>query len=157
MTHVAQEFGLSDVAVRKICVKHGIPTPPPGYWAKLQHGKKVSRPPLPPLKKGKADTIKLAIKPKEALPADIANAVLLAEQEKTHPDNRVLVPTERPSNLHPVASACEKTLKRAKPNSEGFLAIEGDGVFAVQVGSLSINRSVILRGHEPQRRRDLRL
>lgn len=44
VTHVAREFGISDVAVRKICIKHGIPTPPLGYWAKLQHGKKVVQP-----------------------------------------------------------------------------------------------------------------
>jgi hypothetical protein len=47
MTHVAKYFGMSDVAVRKHCVEHGIPTPPLGYWAKPAHGKTVSRPPLP--------------------------------------------------------------------------------------------------------------
>ena len=39
MVKLAKEFGLSDVGLRKICVKHGIPTPPLGYWAKLNFGK----------------------------------------------------------------------------------------------------------------------
>lgn len=40
ITHLAKEFGLSDVGLRKICIKFGIPLPPRGYWARLQHGKR---------------------------------------------------------------------------------------------------------------------
>jgi hypothetical protein len=36
------------VGLGKICKKLDIPLPPLGYWAKLQHGKAVTRPPLPP-------------------------------------------------------------------------------------------------------------
>ncbi len=39
ITHLAKEFGLSDVGLRKICIKYGIPLPARGYWARLQHGK----------------------------------------------------------------------------------------------------------------------
>ena len=47
MTHLAKELGLSDVGLRKICVKYGIPLPPRGYWARLQVGKQDPRPELP--------------------------------------------------------------------------------------------------------------
>src|SRR3546814_2233578 len=47
MTRLAKEFGLSDVALHKICRKHEIPTPPLGYWAKKAHGKPVTNTPLP--------------------------------------------------------------------------------------------------------------
>ena len=47
MTRLAKEFGLSDVALHKICRKHEIPTPPLGYWAKKAHGKPVTNKPLP--------------------------------------------------------------------------------------------------------------
>ena len=36
MTHLAKELGLSDVGLRKICVKFGIPLPLRGHWARLQ-------------------------------------------------------------------------------------------------------------------------
>ncbi len=49
MVHAAKRFGISDVALRKTCVRHDVPTPPLGYWAKLAHGKKVRQPPLPAL------------------------------------------------------------------------------------------------------------
>lgn len=33
-THVAKEFGVSDKAIEKLCVKLGVEKPPRGYWAK---------------------------------------------------------------------------------------------------------------------------
>ncbi len=47
MSHLSKELGLSDVGLRKICVKFGIPIPPRGYWARLQFGKQDPRPALP--------------------------------------------------------------------------------------------------------------
>jgi len=47
MTHLAKELGLSDVGLRKICVKFGIPLPLRGHWARLQVGKQDPRPVLP--------------------------------------------------------------------------------------------------------------
>lgn len=47
MTKLAKEFGLSDVALHKICRKHGVPTPPAGHWAKKAYGKRVTTKPLP--------------------------------------------------------------------------------------------------------------
>jgi hypothetical protein len=53
MTTVAQRYGLSDVGLRKICVKLGIPVPPRGYWARLAAGQ---RPEKQPLRASKAPT-----------------------------------------------------------------------------------------------------
>ncbi len=48
-TKVAMRIGISDVALGKWCKQYGIPKPPLGYWAKLEHGKAVpDRPPLEP-------------------------------------------------------------------------------------------------------------
>ncbi len=47
MTRLAARYGLSDVALRKKCVKHKIPTPGVGHWAKLAAGHRVTRPKLP--------------------------------------------------------------------------------------------------------------
>jgi hypothetical protein len=47
MTKLAKEFKLSDNGLRKICKKYDIPTPIAGHWSKLEHGKKVSKAPLP--------------------------------------------------------------------------------------------------------------
>lgn len=44
---LAPRFGISDVALSKLCERHQIPQPPRGYWAKQSAGKKVGRFPLP--------------------------------------------------------------------------------------------------------------
>jgi hypothetical protein len=52
LSRLAKRFGLSDVGLQKICMKHDIPTPPLGYWTKRMHGKPVSQPPLSPSQTG---------------------------------------------------------------------------------------------------------
>lgn len=47
MRTVAKRHGVSDVGLAKACRRADIPVPERGYWAKLQHGKAVSQPPLP--------------------------------------------------------------------------------------------------------------
>ncbi|MET0047715.1 MAG: hypothetical protein ABW066_08025 [Sedimenticola sp.] len=46
-TDVAKELGISDVALGKMCRQLQVPKPPRGYWAKIESGKKLRRPPLP--------------------------------------------------------------------------------------------------------------
>lgn len=46
-TALAKELGVSDVWIGKQCRSVHIPMPPPGYWARAQHGKTSQRPPLP--------------------------------------------------------------------------------------------------------------
>jgi len=60
VTQVAAEYGVSDVGLRKICAKLGVPTPPRGYWAKLRHGKPVQRAPLPRAVEGAPTTHDIA-------------------------------------------------------------------------------------------------
>lgn len=50
VTKVAQRYGVSDVAIAKVCRKLQIPLPGRGYWAKKEHGHSVDRTPLPDLK-----------------------------------------------------------------------------------------------------------
>ncbi|MEW8288117.1 MAG: hypothetical protein AB2697_19215 [Candidatus Thiodiazotropha endolucinida] len=45
-THVAEELGISDVALGKLCRRLQVPKPPRGYWARISAGRKPRRPPL---------------------------------------------------------------------------------------------------------------
>ena len=47
-TKLAEELGISDVAITKRCKKLNVPRPSRGYWAKLAAGKKPRKLPLPP-------------------------------------------------------------------------------------------------------------
>ena len=78
---LAEQFGVSNVAIAKRCWRLAIPRPPRGYWAKLEFGKNPSRPPLPPSREEMA--AREAQKPfigEIRLPAEGAPLHPLAEQ-----------------------------------------------------------------------------
>lgn len=43
MTKLAENFGISDASLAKVCDRHRVPRPPRGYWAKKEAGKKVKQ------------------------------------------------------------------------------------------------------------------
>lgn len=57
MRDVAAEFGISDVGLAKTCARHGIPSPPRGYWARKQAGQDVVQQPLPRPAEAEAQSI----------------------------------------------------------------------------------------------------
>lgn len=67
MTTVCKHFGISDNGLRKHCKSMNIPTPPLGYWAKLQSQKEVEIIPLPSEYEGKKQSVDL----KEVDPNDV--------------------------------------------------------------------------------------
>lgn len=44
---IAEEFGISDVMIGKLCRKMDIPKPPPGYWRRIETGTNIKPTPLP--------------------------------------------------------------------------------------------------------------
>src|SRR5260370_7965742 len=48
LLRLAAQYGISGTGLSKICTRVDVPSPPAGYWAKLQAGKPVRQPPLPP-------------------------------------------------------------------------------------------------------------
>lgn len=54
---IAPRFGISDVALGKICRRAGIPVPFRGYWAKREANPRVEPLPLPPRPPGVDDTV----------------------------------------------------------------------------------------------------
>lgn len=43
---LAKEFGVSDVAIGKMCRRLEVPKPPLGYWRRVETGAKKKIPPL---------------------------------------------------------------------------------------------------------------
>lgn len=59
MRTLAPEFGVSDVALRKACVKARVPVPERGYWARLNAGKPAIRAKLPTRPPGLSETVRV--------------------------------------------------------------------------------------------------
>lgn len=106
---VAHEYGLSDVALAKICRKMGIPLPGRGYWARQAAGKKVSRPELPKLRKGEVEEHR--IHRREPKPPDSAQ-VSAAESREQDPHNAIVV-RDTLQDPHPLVRRSRASLERA--------------------------------------------
>jgi len=111
---LAQEFGISDVAIAKACRRLQIPKPPRGYWARLAAGQKVKRTPLrklprpPPLTVSQQRTAALAADPPlEGEEADTLRHIVPLERIELPQNNR---------RLHPVARALREELLLVRPD-----------------------------------------
>jgi hypothetical protein len=57
MKNLSARFGISDVALKKTCVRAGIPTPDRGYWAKKDAGRKTFQAAFPARPPGMDDQV----------------------------------------------------------------------------------------------------
>jgi hypothetical protein len=64
MSKVALAYGISGPALKKICDKHEIPTPPVGYWTRLQWDKPVEQTPLPDASTPALQVVHIKVEPK---------------------------------------------------------------------------------------------
>ena len=60
MVRLANRYGISDVALAKVCRKMDVPVPPRGYWRRIETGRRPARPPLPRLRPGVRGAVGLA-------------------------------------------------------------------------------------------------
>lgn len=135
MTHLAKEFRLSDVALHKICKKHGIPKPPLGWWAKKQAGKPVKQTPLPPAAAGKETRISIAAGELRGEPELMAVAREEARIAASSIDSEADVPS------HPIVERTAAKLRKTKPATGSILvSVEGAWVVRALIGPESVDR-----------------
>jgi len=142
MTHLAKEFALSDVALHKICKKHGVPTPPLGWWNKKAAGKTVTRTPLPRGTSGDLGgriTIASGLlqREPETLAAAREKARLMASS----------VDFEGETPQHRVISETLRALRRAgAPSPQGLVSVSGSGRVKAEISPASIDRLELILG-----------
>lgn len=101
-TKLAEELGISDVAITKRCKKLNVPRPSRGYWAKLASGKKPRKLPLPPT----------------------PDEVFLKTAEQSVGDELSL--PESTESLHELAAALIAKIKKAHVDSDKRASFYGD-------------------------------
>ena len=134
ITHLAKRFGLSDVAVHKICRKHAVPTPPPGWWAKQSAGKSVKRTPLPAAEGNGETKITIASAEFGAEPEPLRE---VREQARIIAAAAGSIP-EAP--MHPVVKQTLSALRKSKPSEKGIIVLSEPGLIAFQIAPASIER-----------------
>jgi len=130
---LAQDFGLSDVGLAKICRRHGIPLPGLGYWRKRETGHDPGRVALPPPERVGLESVEIVASQK---PADIL--AYLATQEEP----KISVPSNFTLS-HPLTLRTEKLLARGQRDEKGLLMPkEGGYACHIHVSKDSLPRAL---------------
>jgi len=139
VTTVAKRYGISDVALRKICRKLAVPLPPLGYWAKIAAGKKLPTPSLPKYS-GPAKIVRQRYVSDEPVEPDPEHLVARREFE-VRPENRIVV-AETLDRLHALVVATERAFRKPKRRNLGDQPITERPALAISVSEASLPRAL---------------
>ena len=139
MSKLSKRYGISDVGLAKICRRMDIPVPPRGYWARIAHGQKITKPRLPALKAGMPESIEISPPSEHTL---FTKAIHASLEEPADPTEEITV-DEVLTKPHPLIRAAEKSLKKSQPDTYGRLTTS-NGDIDVRVGRSSISRAMLI-------------
>ncbi|MGO9432876.1 MAG: hypothetical protein ACLP00_01110 [Terracidiphilus sp.] len=143
MLKVAEEYGVSSVALGKTCRKLSVPVPSRGYWAKLAHGYDGGRkPPLP-----KLDVIptiyRSPVERKPPAQSDHGDPEL--EKISLLVSSGVLTasPVDSASRPHPLIRTTASRLRHhSRKNESGILEPRDPGALDIRVTAEALERAL---------------
>jgi len=135
IVRLAQEYGLSDGGLAKICRKHRIPKPPRGYWAKKAVGINMKRLPLPA---GENVTITITPNPYSQ---NVSKRKELAASMQNLEKEPIVVP-DRLSSPHPLVKQSSEILNGLQPNHVGLVDPPKEGCLDIVVSKASLRRAL---------------
>jgi len=130
MREAASDLGMSDVGLKKLCVRHRVPVPRRGYWNKVNAGHKPKKRAFRELEGSKINTIFIGSW-RRGVPAEVRSAALEARARENEPGREIEVSI----SVEPTLSAAirlEAALRRCKPDQEGFVSARGPTLFRVR-------------------------
>lgn len=139
---VAKRYGVSDVALRKICEKLGVPVPPLGYWAKLAAGQTPIVAKLPTNHKGPTRHVRKQWDDPEASERDSRIAAILEEDPPPSLPPPVLKGSV--ADCHPAVRRTARQLKHQKYNGRGLLHAQGQDVLPMSVSVGNRDRALLV-------------
>ena len=128
LSKLAGEYGISDVAIKKKCVKYKIPTPPRGYWAKKAAGKNVKNPKFSAV----------GYNPNIHIRASQNNNYMKAVARNNRRVGKKMIPDKFKNPIEFVKDTHE-ALKNAHEDWDGFLWLRGARALDVKVSRNSMH------------------
>ena len=144
---LAPKYGISNVALKKICKKLNVPTPPRGYWAKIQNHIRVERTPLPKIKYDQPKVHELNMnrspvaksKPEKPGPALLPEAIEVIKRIESWPTIKV---PRNLRNAHPFVKKTLEELSGAEPDKYAMLRPWGKEILDVRVSYRLLKRAI---------------
>lgn len=132
LSKLAGEFGVSDVALGKLCRRHQIPLPGRGYWVRLRHGAAPEPPPIPAARRGASEQITFSRRRRVRMGHPSIPDVTV------HPDR------DQPGEQHPLVVRTERALRATRPDHYGLCTPLGRDVLSIKVSSAAACRALSL-------------
>ncbi len=129
MRRLAQQYGISDVGLAKICKKHQIPRPPAGYWAKKEFGKPLEELPLPAVTDANLSMVHIRESPPASADEHLAEQKPVAQVAKQKPVEQVV-------EQKPVEQVAEQKPAVKNPELLKLIEREADAKNRISVSSL---------------------
>ena len=134
MIHAGAELGISGTGLKKICLKHEIPLPPQGWWAKLAAGHRLATPQLPPATDERLNQVRMRDRKSLGLSGALKSQTPRADVE---------VPSEKPTKLPVWVEKTEAALRARKPDNRGLLHLSRSSWPNVSIDPRSIDRLIL--------------
>lgn len=145
MQKIAEELGISDRGLAKICSRHRVPSPSRGYWARIAAGQTFELPPFREIDDPSLDRIEIMATVSN-LPEETremlrkAKADRAERRERVGADPAVLPPpVEKP---HRVIVPTARALRKAKPDQYMSVSATGAGMCGVIVHAERAERAI---------------
>ncbi len=140
MVKVAAGYGVSDVALGKLCKRLNVPKPYPGYWAKVASGKRARQTPLPKAKEGDRTVGSLSVRATPSIPKSLNplhNAQIAFEQA-----NPILCVGT--TSTHPLARDVFAAFAKARAGKDGFLASNWKSAPSIRISEQTRERALAI-------------
>jgi hypothetical protein len=143
LVSLSKKYQISDVGLRKICIKMNIPLPKAGHWEKIRHGKKVSIEVLPSKYIGKKEVSLLPRKEGDTGKKQ-PTALAILEKEIENDQSLPLIISATLVSPDKLIVEAKKSLTKTKRNSSytGVNTCLG-GELDISVSPVNIERALI--------------
>ena len=139
MSRLAKQFHISDVGLRKICKKLGVPAPSLGYWAKKANSKAARQVPLPKWT-GPTLYVRRRVVDEEAV-ARRNKAAQLLTQAKTAA-SAVIEFKDDSEQFHPLVRRTERSMRKPGREDHGLSCSRATKTFSVLVSIPNLPRAL---------------
>lgn len=141
MTKVAERYGISDVGIKKICIKHRIPTPPRGYWARKKAGRKDKKTIYRQVSDITLNRILIHRSERGITPEELNERK--ARTRKKKQEAKQLIPDDTlgsPGEQHPLAERFHTRMTKKRPGYDGFITNRLKSCFQIHISPVSVER-----------------
>ena len=139
---LSNKYGLSDVGLKKICKKLGVPTPPRGYWMRIKSGESIRRPPLPSLNQGQPQTYEIRLYRHSRKQNEITPETFKQDLPPEFHSAKPIRVSLALHNPHPLVAQTERVLSKAKPDDYGRLRPWRQDYLDIRVTPASLKRGL---------------